>query len=94
MPEKNHQLTETYLVTLVPSLKEVEAQENFNGNLFHYLNFLYEQNLPKKLNKELIESQKPKKNFSNMISTFFPLRYIKKENPNQSTFQSYIKSGV
>jgi len=91
MPKKNHQLTENHVVTLVPSLKEVYTQKNFNGDLLHHLNSLYAQNLSEKLNKELIESEKPKRNCLNRISTFFPLKYIKTENPNQSTFQSYIK---
>lgn len=94
MLKKNHQLTENYVVTLVPSLKEVKAQKNFNGNLFHHLNFLYEQNLSEKLNEELIESQKPKRNCLNRVITFFSLKCIKTENPNQSTFQSSTKLGV
>lgn len=93
MTKKNHQLTENYVVTLVPPLKEVYDQKNFNGDLFHHLNFLYEQDL-EKLNKELVESQKPKRNCLNMISTFFSLKYIKTEKPTQSTFQSYVKLGV
>lgn len=78
-------------MTLVPPIEKVYDQSDFNGDLLHYLNFLYEQDLSEKLNKELIESQKPKGNFLNKISAFFSLECIKTEKPTQSTFQSYIK---
>jgi len=91
MPKKHDQLTENQLVTLLPPVATVCSQKNFNGDLLNYLNFLYEQNLLEKLNKELIESQKPKGNFLNKISAFFSLECIKTEKPTQSTFQSYIK---
>ncbi|WP_339049780.1 hypothetical protein [Rickettsiella endosymbiont of Xylota segnis] len=91
MPKKYHQLTENHVVTLVPPIEKVYDQKNFNGNLFDYLNFLYEKDLSEKLNKGLIESQKPKGNCLNKISAFFSLECIKTEKPTQSTFQSYIK---
>lgn len=90
MPNENHQLTEKYVVTPVPPFEEVYKQENFDGNLINYLNSLGSE----KLNQELIESQKPKGNYSNKFSGFFSLIYSKIEKPTQATFQSYINLEV